>query len=113
MNLLALIIFILWFADLVFAVDSVSAKVVQVHNKYLSLSSTVFCMFGMRSLLFILEEMVNAFDLLKYGVAAILLLIGVDLMVSPWYEIPAYLSCELILAIVVISLLGSLVIGYS
>jgi TerC family integral membrane protein len=111
-NLLALVVGILWFADIVFAVDSVSAKVVEIHNRYLALSSTVFCMFGMRSMLFLLQEMVNAFELLKYGVAGILMFIGVDLLISPWYEIPAVLDCGLIVCMISLSLVGSVILSH-
>jgi len=68
--------------DCIFAFDSVSAKVTQIPNKYIACSSTMMALFAMRNFVVFLEYLVRSFDLLKYGIAAILIFIGIQLVVA-------------------------------
>lgn len=42
--------------DLLFAVDSCTAKVAQIPNQYISFSSSVVAMFGLRAMFFVVED---------------------------------------------------------
>merc|ERR1719330_1125202 len=79
MTLLVPVALCLVVTDLLFAVDSVSAKVAQIPDSYIAYSSTVIALFGLRTLFFIIQSLVDLFVLLKYGLCFILAFIGVEL----------------------------------
>ncbi len=79
-------------SDLVFAVDSVPAAFGITKDPFLIFSSNVLAILGLRSLFFVLSHMARAFHLLRYGVAIVLVLIGVKMaIVTPvfGYHFPA------------------------
>jgi len=86
--MLFLVVCCLEISDILFAVDSVSAIVAQVSDLFLAYTSAVFAMLGLRSTFFIIDVLVKLFSLLKYGVAAVLVFIGIKLIVSKMYHIP-------------------------
>lgn len=106
-GLLPLVVIMLLMVDTLCALDSVSAKVAQIPSEYIACSSSVLAMFGMRSLFFIIEDMVQEFELLKYGIAIILVFIGIQLVVTGWIEISALVSLEVIGSV----FMGSVVIS--
>eukprot|EP00395_MALV-II_sp_L67-2_P000402 gene403-255_t len=87
-TMLFLVVCCLEISDILFAVDSVSAIVAQVSDLFLAYTSAVFAMLGLRSTFFIIDVLVKLFSLLKYGVAAVLVFIGIKLIVSKMYHIP-------------------------
>lgn len=95
-------------SDILFAVDSVSAKVAQIPDYYLSYSSSIFAMFGLRAMFFIVQEMVDMFDMLKYGLSFILVFIGAELIFSDYIEVPAQTVCALICGVFAICIGASL-----
>mmetsp|Transcript_56620 Transcript_56620/g.106238 ORF Transcript_56620/g.106238 Transcript_56620/m.106238 type:complete len:437 (+) Transcript_56620:103-1413(+) len=86
-TMLFLVVCCLEISDLIFAVDSVSAIVAQVNDLFLAYSSAVFAMLGLRATFFIIDVLVHMFELLKYGVAAVLIFIGVKLILAHHYTI--------------------------
>jgi len=84
---LFLVVCCLEISDLIFAVDSVSAIVAQVNDLFLAYTSAVFAMLGLRATFFIIDVLVHMFELLKYGVAAVLIFIGVKLILAHHYTI--------------------------
>merc|ERR1711907_897365 len=104
-TMLFLVCFALNFCDLLFAVDSVSAIVAQVNDLFLAYTSAVFAMLGMRATFFIIDVLVQLFSLLKYGVAIVLVFIGVKLIVGKFYHIPASIVC----VVLVSAIAGSMV----
>lgn len=100
-------------ADVVFAVDSVSAKVAQIPNQYIAYSSSVLALLGLRAMFFVIDDLVKYFELLKYGVCFILVFIGAELMVSGKFQIPDWIVCMVIVSVfnvcIVVSLLQKLI----
>merc|ERR1719263_151181 len=93
-TMLFLVVLCLECSDLLFAVDSVSAIVAQVNDLFLAYTSAVFAMLGLRATFFIIDVLVSLFSLLKYGVATVLVFVGVKLMIGKWYHIsPAIVCC--------------------
>jgi len=103
-TMLFVVICCLEFTDIIFAVDSVSAKVSQIPSEYLAFSSSVLAMFGLRAMFFIINDLVQMFDMLKYGLCIILMFIGVELMISQWVRLPPGMVCLCILAVFIISI---------
>jgi tellurite resistance protein TerC len=88
-TLLVLVVVAMEVTDLIFAVDSISAIVAQVDNLFLAYSAILFAMLGLRSGYFIVEIMAQTFRLFKFGIGAILIFIGMKLICSHWFTLPA------------------------
>lgn len=93
--------------DLIFAVDSVSAKAAQIPDFWTSATSSVLAMFGLRAMFFVIQDLVQLFGLLKYGLCFILMFIGVELMISDYVSLPPHVVCVVILSVFCISIAGS------
>mmetsp|Transcript_51003 Transcript_51003/g.122039 ORF Transcript_51003/g.122039 Transcript_51003/m.122039 type:complete len:378 (-) Transcript_51003:79-1212(-) len=110
---LFLVVVTLALIDVIFAVDSVTAKVSSVNgfepdvSFFLNLSSSAFAMFVLRSLYLVVDMLTHSFRFLKYGVGFVLIFIGIKLMMSGWFEVSMLLSCVLILSLLLISILAS------
>jgi tellurite resistance protein TerC len=92
--------------DLVFAVDSIPAIFAITQDEFIIYTSNICAILGLRSLYFLLAEVVERFVYLRTGLAAILAFIGAKMLVADWIEIPTLLS----LAIVAL-LLGSSIVA--
>merc|ERR1719409_2169947 len=108
-TMLFLVCFCLNLCDLLFAVDSVSAIVAAVNDLFLAYTSAVFAMLGMRAIFFLIDIMVQLFSLLKYGVAFILVFIGVKLIIGRYYHIPASIVCLVLIAALGGSMVASVI----
>lgn len=73
---LFLVLLMIEFTDLVFAVDSIPAILAITDNAFIVYTSNVFAILGLRSLYFALAGMADVFHYLKYGLSAILLFVG-------------------------------------
>merc|ERR1719352_1558539 len=106
-TMLFLVVICLEISDILFAVDSVSAIVAAVPDLFLAYTSAVFAMLGLRAMFFIVDELVQLFQFLKYGVAAILVFIGVKLIVGKLVHIPQAVVCCILFATLGMSMLVS------
>ena len=95
-------------SDIVFAVDSIPAIIAITKDTFIIISSNIFAILGLRALYFALAALVDIFVYLKYGVAIILFYVGVKMMISDWYHIPTEISLIIILALLIGSVLLSL-----
>jgi tellurite resistance protein TerC len=108
-TMLFLVVCCLEISDILFAVDSVSAIVAQVNDLFLAYTSAVFAMLGLRATFFIIDVLVQLFSLLKYGVAIVLVFIGVKLMIGHHYHVPAGAVCLVLVGALAGSILASVV----
>jgi len=106
-TMLALVVICLEISDILFAVDSVSAIVAAVPDLFLAYTSAVFAMLGLRAMFFIVDELVQLFQFLKYGVAAILVFIGMRLILGKLVHIPPMVVCFILFATLGMSMLVS------
>jgi len=106
-TLLLLVVIALWAVDLVFALDSVASKLASVNDIFLNVSSSAFAMMGLRSLYFVMESLVQTFHMLKYGISAVLVLIGLKMFFSVWFEISNSVTFVLMLLICALSAASS------
>lgn len=67
-------------SDIVFAIDSVPAIFALTKEPLIVFTSNVFAILGLRSLYFVLSAMVANFSLLKYGLAGVLVFIGLKMV---------------------------------
>merc|ERR1719263_2323731 len=106
-TMLFLVVLCLESSDILFAVDSVSAIVAQVPDLFLAYTSAVFAMLGLRAMFFIVDELVQLFQFLKYGVAAILVFIGIRLILGKLVHIPPMVVCCILFATLGLSMIVS------
>jgi len=93
--------------DILFAVDSIPAIFAVTSDTFLVFTSNVFAILGLRSLYFLLAGMVTRFHLLRYGLAAILVLVGAKMALATVIEIPSLVSLIAIAVILTISVVAS------
>ena len=67
------------FTDIIFAVDSVPAIFAISNEPFIVLTSNIFAILGLRSLYFMLAGIMDRFEYLKYGLAAVLIFVGLKM----------------------------------
>lgn len=114
---LLLVVFALNVIDFFFVFDSVAAKVAQIPVQYVANSAEVVALFGMRSFMIFLEDIVEAFELLKYGICVILAWLGLQLIVSGifphFFRVTPMQSVVVIMMILAVSIVASAIKGRS
>ncbi|SOD96187.1 TerC/Alx family metal homeostasis membrane protein [Spirosoma fluviale] len=107
---LFLIVIVVAFTDLVFAVDSIPAIFSITKDPYIVFFSNVFAIMGLRSMFFFLSSIMDQFRFLKVGLAVLLTFIGAKMLAEHWLAEqgfkPVY-SLYIIIAILGISVLAS------
>ena len=68
------------FTDIIFAVDSVPAIFAVTDEPLIVFTSNIFAILGLRSLYFMLAGVVDRFHLLKYGLALVLIFVGLKMV---------------------------------
>ena len=94
---LVLVLLVVEWSDLVFAIDSIPAIFAITRDPFLVYSSNVFAILGLRALFFVLAGMMDQFVYLKPGVALILVFVGGKMAVSAWLHVPTLASLAVIL----------------
>jgi tellurite resistance protein TerC len=105
---LALVLLVVETTDVIFAVDSIPAVLAVTRQPYIVFTSNVFAILGLRALYLALASLMGLFQQLHYGLAAVLLLIGVKMLGSNYFEIPTVYTLGLIVAALTGSLAFSL-----
>jgi len=100
----AIVVVAVFMTDIVFAIDSVPAVYGITGDPYLVFATNAFALLGLRALYFVLEGALSKLVHLSYGLAAILVFIGVKLGLhwahDRWHELPT-VSTELSLGVIV------------
>lgn len=98
-------------SDLIFAVDSIPAVLAVSRDPFIVYTSNVFAIMGLRSLYYLLSNVMEMFVYLKLGVSVILVYVGVKMLLVDIYQIPIIFSLGTIVGVLVISILTSVTIG--
>jgi tellurite resistance protein TerC len=94
---LLLVVLVVEWSDLVFAIDSIPAIFAITRDPFLVYSSNIFAILGLRAMFFVLAGMLDKFVYLKPGVAFILVFVGLKMTLSAWVHIPTSLSLAIII----------------
>ncbi len=105
---LFLILLVVESTDLIFAVDSIPAIFAVTQDPFIVYTSNVFAILGLRALYFLLANVMDKFQYLKFGLAAVLVFIGVKMVIVDFYKIPIGVSLGVVASILTISVLASL-----
>lgn len=95
-------------SDVIFAVDSIPAIFAITTDPFIVLTSNLFAILGLRAMYFLLADLGNRFELLKYGLAAILVFIGSKMLIVDWIKIPVTVSLTVVGSILAVSVAASL-----
>jgi len=109
---LFLVLLIVEFTDLLFAVDSIPAIFAVTKDPYIVFFSNIFAIMGLRSMFFLLVNIIHKFHYLKTGLAFLLTFIGVKMLAHSYLEKWGFTtehSLIVILSILVISVVASLI----
>ena len=99
--------------DIIFAVDSIPAILAITPDPYIVFTSNVFAILGLRSLYFLLANVVDKFYLLKYGLALVLIFVGLKMV---WLNkafdghFPIIWSLSIIFGLITVSVFASLML---
>lgn len=98
-------------SDLVFAMDSIPAIFAITLDPFIVLTSNVFAIMGLRSLFFLLSNLMGMFAYLKFGIALILAFVGVKMILMMLgFHIPISLSLAVIVVTLAIAVVASLLL---
>ena len=97
---LFLVLVLVEISDLIFAVDSIPAIFAITTDPFIVLTSNVFAILGLRAMYFLLADVADRFSLLKYGLALVLMFIGVKMMLIDLYKIPVGISLAVVAVII-------------
>lgn len=105
---LLVVVGVIEFTDLLFAVDSIPAIfAIAPNDPFILYASNIFAILGLRALYFLLANFIHLFSKLKYGLAIILSFIGVKMVISPIYHIESITSLIVVAGVLILSVLAS------
>lgn len=109
---LFLVLLIVEFTDLIFAVDSIPAIFAVTQDPYIVFFSNIFAIMGLRSMFFLLVHIIDKFHFLKLGLAFLLFFIGMKMLLHSYLDswgFETVHSLIIILAILATSIIASLI----
>lgn len=106
---LFLVLVLVEITDLIFAVDSIPAIFAITDDPFIVFTSNIFAILGLRAMYFLLVDVAERFHLLKYGLAIILMFIGVKMLLLDIYKIPVWIAMGIVALILLVSVAASLV----
>ncbi|MGU6966782.1 TerC family protein [Salmonella enterica subsp. enterica serovar Poona] len=101
---LLLVLIMVEFSDVIFAVDSIPAIFAVTTDPFIVLTSNLFAILGLRAMYFLLSGVAERFSMLKYGLAVILVFIGIKMLIVDFYHIPIAISLGVMFGILTITL---------
>jgi TerC family integral membrane protein len=99
-------------SDLLFAVDSIPAVIAVTRDPFLAFSSNAFAILGLRSLYFVIAPLIARFRYLKLSLVFLLAFVGVKMLLTRHYEIPAAVSLAFLVGILAVGVLASIAGGH-
>jgi tellurite resistance protein TerC len=105
---LLLVVLVVEWSDLVFAIDSIPAIFAVTRDPFLVYSSNVFAILGLRALYFVLAGMLDKFVYLKPGISFILIFVGLKMVLSGWFHVPILVSLGVIMTTLALAVVLSL-----
>lgn len=94
-------------SDVIFAVDSIPAVFAVTTDPFIVFTSNIFAILGLRSLYFVLADVITRFVYLKVGLALVLMFVGAKMLLAGWVKVPISLSLAVIAGILTLSIVIS------
>lgn len=106
---LFVVVLVIEFTDVIFAVDSVPAIFSITKDPFIVYFSNIFAIIGLRSLFFLVMNLIEKFRFLKIGLSVLLVFIGLKMLLHSWFPLTTMQSLSIVLSILAVSVLFSLV----
>ncbi|HET9954400.1 MAG TPA: TerC family protein [Polyangiaceae bacterium] len=103
-----LVLIVVEFTDLLFAVDSVPAVLAVSSDVYVVYTSNIMAILGLRALYFVLSGMMGRFHYLGIALSVILMFVGGKMLVHHWYSVPELASLGVIGGVLGAAIIASL-----
>jgi len=105
---LALVLLCIESMDLVFAVDSIPAVFAITRDQFIIYTSNVCAILGLRSLYFVLANVIDRFIYLKIGLAIVLSFVGIKMILVDIFHIPIFVSLGFIILVLTVTIVASM-----
>ncbi len=102
---LLLVLIMVELSDVIFAVDSIPAIFAVTTDPFIVLTSNLFAILGLRAMYFLLSGVAERFSMLKYGLAIVLVFIGIKMLIVDIWHIPVSVSLSVVGTILGLTLL--------
>lgn len=109
---LMLVLILVELSDVIFAVDSIPAIFAVTTDPFIVLTSNLFAILGLRAMYFLLAGVAERFSMLKYGLAVILVFIGIKMLIVDFYHIPIAVSLGVVFGILVTTFIINAWVNY-
>ena len=104
---LFIVLVVIEFTDVLFAVDSVPAVFSVTQDPYIVFFSNIFAILGLRSLFFLIMNVMDRFYYLKMGLAVLLTFIGLKMLGQEFFKLDTRISLYIIASILTVSIIAS------
>lgn len=104
---LFMVLVLIEFTDIIFAVDSIPAIFAVTSEPYLVFTANAFAILGLRAMYFLLADIMHRFVYLKLGLALILVWVGVKMALHDIVKVPTWLSLAVIVVILSVAIIAS------
>jgi tellurite resistance protein TerC len=94
--------------DLLFAVDSIPAVLAVTLNAFIAYTSNVFAILGLRSMYFAVSGLMKVFRFLHYGLALVLILVGLKMITADYFLVPTLGTLGLVGGVLLLSIAASI-----
>jgi tellurite resistance protein TerC len=106
---LFLVLLVVETTDLVFAVDSIPAVLAITQDRFIIYTSNILAIMGLRALYLALRGVMDLFHHLHYGLAIILVFVGLKMVVARFMHIPTGVALTVVGGVLTLSVIASLV----
>lgn len=107
---LALVLIVIDVMDLVFAVDSIPAVFAITQDAFIVYTSNICAILGLRSLYFLLANLIDRFIYLKNGLALVLGFVGIKMILADYFPLPNGVSLLVIVLTLTITITASMMV---
>ena len=90
--------------DILFAVDSIPAVLAITLNAFIVFTSNVFAILGLRSMYFAVSRLMKVFRFLHYGLAAVLVLVGLKMLTSDYFQVSTSVMLGAVAGVILIAI---------
>jgi len=101
---LLVVLLVIETTDVLFAVDSIPAVLAITLKAFVVYTSNVFAILGLRSMYFAVSGLIKVFRFLHYGLAVILILVGVKMLLGDYFEVPIGVTLGTVALVLLISI---------
>ncbi len=98
--------------DILFALDSIPAILAITADPFIVFSSNILAILGLRSMYFLISQMLDKFRFIHYSLVVILAFVGVKMILSHHVDFPEWLSLSVIGGSLALGILASIYIPH-